>query len=211
DLNAWVNLFDEFCGAMGIEADKNKLYGTLYRKAMEGDADCGGLLAYNFFSGEPIAGTEEGRPLFVRKPDSAFTLANFMRVHLFTALGALKIGNDILSRQEHVRVDRLMAHGGLFKTRGVGQNILAAAMNAPVTCMTTAGEGGAWGIALLASFLTDRNGDESLGEWLDRAVFAGAAGETVDPDPRDVEGFDAFIERYRRGLPAEYAAIENMR
>ena len=209
DLNAWVNLFDEFCKAMGMEADKGKLFSVLYHKAMEGDADCGGLLAYNFFSGEPIARADEGRPLFVRTPESRFTLANFMRVHLFTALGALKIGNDILMKQEKVAVDRLMAHGGLFKTKGVGQNILAAAMDAPVTCMETAGEGGAWGIALLASFLVNGSG-KSLENWLNDAVFGSEAGETVNPDPEDVKGFDAFTERYQKGLAIENAAIASL-
>ena len=208
DLNAWVNLFGEFAQAMGVEADKNTLYSVLYKKAMEGDADCGGLLAYNYFSGEHITGMEEGRPLFVRRPENNFTLANFMRVHLFTSLGALKTGMDLLTKREHVAIDRLLGHGGLFKTKGVGQNLLAAAMNAPVTVMQTAGEGGAWGIALLASYLIHAQAGETLEAFLNRAVFSGDQGETVQPDPRDVDGFETFIKRYTKGLPIERAAID---
>ena len=151
DLNAWVNVFKEFAEAMGMEVDMNKLFGTLYNKAMEGDADCGGLLSYCYFSGEHMTGFEEGRPLFVRSPESRFTLANFMRTNLYTCLGAMRVGLNILLDKEQVKIDRLLGHGGLFKTKGVGQQILADAVNAPVSVMETAGEGGAWGIALLAS------------------------------------------------------------
>jgi sugar (pentulose or hexulose) kinase len=209
DLNAWVNIFKEFSEAFGIEVDMNKLFGTLYNKALEGDADCGGLLAYNYFSGEHITGFEEGRPLFVRTPDSKFSLANFMRVNLFTALGALKTGCDILLKEEGVKVDNITGHGGLFKTKGVGQKILAAAMNAPVSVMETAGEGGAWGMALLASYMVNKNG-MSLDDFLNDKVFGGDKGTTVEPDAKDVEGFDKFIERYKKGLAIERAAVENM-
>lgn len=153
DLNAWVNIFKEFAESMGMKVDRNELFGTLYHKALEGDNDCGGLLAYNYFSGEPVTGFEEGRPLFVRTPSAHFNLANFMRVHLFTALGALKIGLDILLKEEGVCVDEMFGHGGLFKTKGVGQRMMAAAINASVSVMETAGEGGAWGMALLASYM----------------------------------------------------------
>ncbi len=210
DLNAWVGLFGEFAAAMGMQADKNQLFSVLYKKAMEGDADCGGLLAYNYFSGEHITGMEQGRPLFVRRPESHFTLANFMRVHLFTSLGALKTGMDLLTKQEHVAIDRLLGHGGLFKTKGVGQNILAAAMNAPVTVMETAGEGGAWGIALLASYLVNRQEEENLETFLNRAVFGGEQGETVEPDPADAAGFEEFMRRYSEGLAIERAAIDHL-
>ena len=210
DLNAWVNIFKEFAEAFGIEVDMNKLFGTLYNKALEGDADCGGLLAYNYFSGEHITGFEEGRPLFVRTPDSRFNLANFMRVNLFTALGALKTGCDILLKQEKVKVDNITGHGGLFKTKGVGQRILAAAMNAPVSVMETAGEGGAWGIALLASYMVNREG-KSLAEFLDEKVFAGEKGVQMSPDASDAEGFDKFIERYLGGLPIERAAVDSLK
>ncbi len=210
DLNAWVSLFGEFAEAMGIPADKNKLFSTLYNKALEGDPDCGGLLAYNYFSGEPITGFEEGRPLFVRKPDSRFSLANFMRVHLFTSLGALKLGMDILLKEEHVQLDRILGHGGLFKTKGVGQRIMAAAIDVPVQVMETAGEGGAWGIALLASYLIHKGQGETLDHYLSETVFAGQTAEEISPDPRDVEGFNTFIAAYKKGLGVEQAAVERV-
>ena len=210
DLNAWINLFEEFTQAFGMNVDRNDLFGTLYRKALEGDPDCGGLLAYNYFSGEHITGFEEGRPLFVRNPESKFNLANFMRVHLFTALGALKTGLDILLKEEGVQIDRLMGHGGLFKTKEVGQKILAAAVNAPVTVMETAGEGGAWGIAILASYMLHKEEGESLAAFLERAVFAGQEGVTLEPDAKDVEGFNVFVQRYAAGLPIEKAAVESL-
>ena len=187
----------------------NKLFGTLYNKALEGDADCGGLLAYNYFSGEHVTGFEEGRPLFVRTPESRFNLANFMRVNLFTSLGALKTGCDILLKEENVKVDNITGHGGLFKTKGVGQSILAAALNAPVSVMETAGEGGAWGMALLASYMVNK-GNMSLDNFLNDKVFAGEKGTTIAPDAKDVAGFDKFIERYKNGLPIERAAVESM-
>jgi len=208
DLNAWVNLFGEFADAFGVKADKNELFGTLYRKALEADADCGGLLAYNYFSGEPITGFEEGRPLFVRLPDSKFTLANFMRTHLYSSLATLKIGLDILLKKEGVSVDTIMGHGGLFKTPVVGQRIMAAAMNTPVTVMDTASEGGAWGMAVLASYMQNNAGKESLGAYLDQHVFAGQTGSKITPDAEDTAGFDIFMERYIKCLPSEKAAIK---
>ena len=211
DLNAWVGIFREFSEAFGIEVDMNKLFGTLYNKALEGDADCGGLLAYNSFSGEHITGFNEGRPLFVRKPDSKFNLANFMRVNLFTSLGALKVGFDILLKNEDVKIDKIYGHGGLFKTKGVGQGILAAALNSPVSVMETAGEGGAWGIALLASYMVNKADGETLDQFLADKVFGGSAGSEMQPNPADVAGFDAFIERYKAGLPIERAAVEALR
>ena len=211
DLNAWVGLFKEFAESFGVEVDMNRLFGTLYNKALEGEADCGGLLAYNYFSGEHITGFEEGRPLFVRTPDAKFNLANFMRVHLFTALGALKTGLDILFREEGVEADEVLGHGGLFKTKGVGQRIMAAAMDVPVTVMETAGEGGAWGIALLASYMKNKSEGESLGDYLSAHVFAGETGETLKPDEADVKGFDAFLARYTEGLAIEHAAVEHLR
>ncbi|MDE6635063.1 MAG: ATPase, partial [Lachnospiraceae bacterium] len=209
DLNAWVNIFKEFSEAFGVDVDMNKLFGVLYNKALEGDADCGGLLAYNYFSGEHITGFEEGRPLFVRTPDSRFNLANFMRVHLFTSLGALKTGCDILLKEEKVKVDNITGHGGLFKTKGVGQQILAAAMNSPVSVMETAGEGGAWGIALLASYMVNK-GSRTLDDFLNDDVFGGEAGTKMEPKQSDVEGFDKFIESYKKGLAIERAAVESL-
>ena len=210
DLNAWVNLFHEFAKAAGIDISLNDLYGTLYHKAMEGDVDCGGLLAYNYFSGEHITGFEEGCPLFVRTPDSAFTLANFMRTNLYASLAVLKTGLDILIKEEGVKIDEIFGHGGLFKTKGVGQNILAAALNTPVSVMETAGEGGAWGMALLASYMVHKKDGETLDSYLTDHVFKGNTGTKVAPDPKDVEGFEAFMKRYTKGLSIERAAIENM-
>lgn len=208
DLNAWVGLFREFAESFGIEADMDKLYATLYNKALEGESDCGGLLAYNYFSGEHITGFEEGRPLFVRKPESHFTLANFIRAHLFTSLGALKTGLDILLKEEQVKIDRIFGHGGFFKTKGVGQKILAAAMDAPVSVMETAGEGGAWGIALLASYMVHKEENETLAKYLENRVFGGEAGVCVEPDKKDVDGFNQFMEHYKAGLSIERAAVE---
>ena len=211
DLNAWVELFGEFSPAMGMKTDKNQLYSVLYNKALEGDADCGGLLSYCYFSGEHITDFTEGRPLFVRTPESRFTLANFMRSHLFTSLGALKIGLDILMKGEQVKVDRILGHGGLFKTKGVGQRILAAAVNAPVSVMETAGEGGAWGIAILASYMMRKEEGETLEAYLEKKVFGENAGTEMQPDPEDVKGFEKFIERYKAGLAIERAAVECLR
>lgn len=211
DLNAWVNLLKECVEAFGVKVDMNTLFGTLYNKALEGDADCGGLLAYNYFSGEHITGFEAGRPMFVRKPESKFNLANFMRVHLSTSLGALKTGMDILTKQEHVELDKMLGHGGLFKTKGVGQRILAAAIDTPVYVMETAGEGGAWGIALLASYMLNKEEGESLTSYLAQKVFGGEEGERMDPVASDVEGFEAFMQNYKKGLAIERAAVESLR
>ena len=209
-MNAWVNLLKECVEAFGVKVDMNTLFGTLYNKALEGDADCGGLLAYNYFSGEHITGFEAGRPMFVRKPESKFNLANFMRVHLSTSLGALKTGMDILTKQEHVELDKMLGHGGLFKTKGVGQRILAAAIDTPVYVMETAGEGGAWGIALLASYMLNKEEGESLTSYLAQKVFGGEEGERMDPIASDVEGFEAFMQNYKKGLAIERAAVESL-
>ena len=210
DLNAWVNIFKEFSESFGMKVDMNDLYGTLYRKALEGDPDCGGLLSYGFFSGEFIMGMEEGRPLFVRKPDSKFNLANFMRTHLYTSMGALKVGMDILTKKEHVEIDKLLGHGGLFKTKGVGQRFMAAAMNTPISVMETAGEGGPWGMALLASYMINKAADETLDHYLAEKVFHGDEGTSMDPDPADVEGFEVFIERFKNGISMEKAAVKDL-
>lgn len=208
DLNAWVNLFAECLESFGAKVDRNELYGTLYRKALEGDADCGGLLSYNYFSGEPVTGFAEGRPLFVRTPDAKFTLANFMRTHLLTSLGALKVGMNILLKKEDVKIDRMLGHGGLYKTPVVGQKITAAAMNSAVSVMETAGEGGAWGIAVLAAYMQNKEEGETLEQYLAEKVFAGVEGTTLEPDAEDVKGFDAFMETYMAGLAIEKAAVE---
>lgn len=210
DLNAWVNIFREYSEAMGMNPDMNEIFGTLYNKALEGDADCGGLLSYNYYSGESITGFDEGRPLFVRTPDARFSLANFMRANLFSSLATLKIGMDILFKKEDVKISRLMGHGGLFKTKGVGQSILAAAVNAPVTVMDTAGEGGAWGIAVLAAYMEKHGENETLASYLNEKVFAGETGTTLEPKPEDVAGFEAFTKRYVAGLPIQRAAVESL-
>ncbi len=211
DLNAWVDIFHEFTRALGVEVDESRLYETLYRQALAGDADGGGLLAYNYVAGEHITHLTEGRPLFVRRPDSRFTLANFMRVNLFSALGALKIGMDILFEEEGVKIDQLLGHGGFFKTKEVGQRIMAAALNVPVSVMATAGEGGAWGMALLAAYMRHKSANETLEAYLSKRVFAGQEATTIAPDPRDVEGFAAFMERYKKGLVIERAAVEALK
>ena len=209
DLNAWVGLFREFAETFDMDVDMDKLFGTLYRKAMEGDADCGGLLSYCYFSGEHITGFEEGRPLFVRSPESRFNLANFMRAHLFTTFGALNTGMKILNG-EKVKIDRITGHGGIFKTKGVAQKILAAAVQAPVSVMETAGEGGAWGIALLASYMKNRAEGETLEAYLDKNVFTGEAGIEEQPDLADVAGYEKFMERYTEGLMIERAAVDHL-
>ena len=211
DLNAWVNLFDEFADCLGAKTDKNKLFSLLYNKALEGDADCGGLISYNYFSGEPVTGFDEGAPLFVRRAEDKFTLANFMRTHLYSSLAALKAGLDLLFKEEDVKVDEMFGHGGLFKTKGVGQRIAAAAMNTPVSVMETAGEGGAWGIALLASYMQNKKDGESLQEFLNQTIFAGQSGSKMEPVKEDVEGFEKFMERYMAGLAIEHAAVDTMK
>lgn len=211
DLNAWVNLFQEYGEAMGLKADKNDIFATLYNKALEGDADCGGLLSYCYLSGEPITDFEEGRPLFARMADSKFNLANFMRTHLYSSLATLKIGMDILFKQEGVTLDNIMGHGGLFKTKGVGQKIMAAAASVPVSVMETAGEGGAWGIALLADYMKQKQNNQTLEQYLNDEVFCGGEAVTIAPSQEDSEGFDRFIALYQKGLAIEKAAVEAMK
>ncbi len=208
DLNAWVNLFKEYQQLLGIPVDMNEVFGKLYNHALTGDADCGGLISYNYISGEPVTGLGEGRPMFVRSANDKFNLANFMRAHLHAAVGVLKIGNDILFKQEKVQVDRITGHGGLFKTKGVGQRILAAALNSPISVMETAGEGGAWGIALLAGYLINNKG-MSLADYLENVVFAGNTGVEIAPTAEDVEGFEKYINNYIAALPAEQAAVDS--
>ncbi|OOB80284.1 MAG: ATPase [Epulopiscium sp. Nuni2H_MBin003] len=210
DLNAWVNIFNEFAISMGMDIDKNKLFETLYNKALEGDEDCGGLLAYNYFSGEHITGFEEGRPLFVRKQNSKFTLANFIRVHLYTSLGALKTGMDLIKKAENVKLDVLLGHGGLFKTPVVGQKIMASAINTPVKVMETAGEGGAWGIAILASYMVNKQDGQTLVSYLEHDVFKDEKGSVVNPEQKDVEGFNEFLKLYTAGFAIERAAVDNI-
>ena len=209
DLNAWVGIFREFCDLMGIQADTGELFQKLYTHSLKGDPDCGGLMAYGYYSGENVTMINEGRLAFLRTPSSRFNLANFMRVNLYTSLGAVKLGMDILMKDEEVKIDRLTGHGGLFKTKGVAQRYLSASVNAPVTVMDTANEGGAWGIALLAAYLADGKG-MTLEEYLDQKIFSGMQGTTVMADPADVQGYETFTERYKKGLEVEKAAIHAM-
>ncbi len=209
DINAWVGLFKEYQELLGVPVDMNELYGRLFNKALEGNADCGGLMAYNYVSGEPVTGLSDGRPLFVRSANDKFNLANFMRAQLYGAIGVLKIGNDILLKEENVKVDRITGHGGYFKTKGVGQRMLAAALNSPISVMETAGEGGAWGIALLASYLVNKEAGQTLADFLDKKVFAGEAGVEIEPTAEEVAGFNAYIENYKAGLAIEKCAVEN--
>ncbi len=209
DINAWVGIFREFEELMGIKVDMNELYGKLFNKALEGDADCGGILSYNYVSGEPVTGLADGRPLFVRSANDKFNLANFMRAHLYGAIGVLKIGNDILLKEEHVKVDRITGHGGYFKTPGVGQRMLAAALNSPISVMDTAGEGGAWGIALLAAYVVSNPDGLNLADWLETKVFSGNTGVEIAPNADDVAGFNRYIESYKAGLAIEHTACES--
>lgn len=209
DLNAWINIFKEFSELFGMDIDMNDLYGKLYNKALEEDANCGGVLSYNYFGGEPVVGINEGRPLFVRKPDAKFSLSNFMRSNLYGSLAVLKIGNDLLLKEEKIQIKSITGHGGLFKTKGVGQSVLAAALNSPISVMSTAGEGGAWGMAVLANFMIRDNQSETMQDYLDNHVFAGLEVSTMDPNPEMVKGYDEYIEDYKRTLAAEAAAVEN--
>lgn len=210
EINAWMKLFREFADATGLEIATDKMFEILFNKALEGDNECGGMLSYGYYSGENITKMAEGRPLFVRSPESHFNLANFMRLHLFTAFGAMKIGMDILQKEEKVEIDRIVGHGGIFKTPVVGQRVLAAVMDAPVTVMETAGEGGAWGIALLAAYLVNKQEGEALDTYLADTVFKNDKGSTIAPVAEDVKGFDVYVERYREGLPMEQAAIDHL-
>lgn len=210
DLNAWVALFGEFAEMMGMKAGAGELFEKLYTRSLSGDPDCGGLLAYGYYSGENITMINEGRLAFLRTADSRFNLANFMKVHLYTSLGAVKMGLDILMEDEKVKVDRIMGHGGFFKTKGVGQRYLAAAAGAPVTVMDTASEGGAWGIALLAAYLVDKAVGERLEDYLEERIFKELSGETIVPEEKDIAGFQTFMERYKAGLDVEKSAIKAM-
>lgn len=206
DIDAWVRLFAGFYEAMGHRADLGELFTVLYRKALEGAPDCGGLVSFNCYSGEPVMGTDTGRPMLLRLPDSRFTLPNLMRAHLYGAIAALKLGIDLLTEREQVETDRLLGHGGFFKTEGVGQQILADALGVPISTMETAGEGGPWGMALLAAYLCRRETGESLEHYLTERVFAHSRASTTEPDPEGRAGFLKFMERYTACIPAQRAA-----
>lgn len=208
DINAWVNIFKDHIELTGQKADMGELFTNLFNVALKGDPDCGGLVTYNYISGEPVTDLADGRPLVVRSANDKFTLANFMRANLYGAVAVLKIGNDILLKDEKVNVDRITGHGGFFTTPVVGQKILAAALNSPISVMKTAGEGGPWGMAILASYLVNNKNHQSLADYLDNNVFAGNTGSEVKPDPADVDGFNKYIENYKKGLEIEKAATK---
>ncbi len=209
DSNAWVSLLRETAQLFGADPAAGDVYTELYRKSLEGDADCGGVLVCNYMAGEGVTHLNEGRPLVVRRPDSKFTLANFFRATLYSTMATLKIGMDILAK-EQVAIDSLTGHGGLFKTPVVGQRYMAAAAGAPVTCMETAGEGGPYGMALLAAYLIRKTEGQTLEEYLNQKVFAGVQGSTVQPEQTDVDGFNAYIEQYKKLLGVERVAVENL-
>ncbi|MCQ6272458.1 FGGY-family carbohydrate kinase [Pseudarthrobacter sp. R1] len=207
ELAAWAHLFAQFASAAGTTVDSDKAFSALLQEALKGETDAGGLLVYNYLAGEPIAGTSEGRPLFVRTPDSNFTLANFMRAQLYGVFATLVLGMRVLET-ENVSIDRMFAHGGMFKTAGVAQRFLAGALNAPVSVADSASEGGAWGIAVLAAFVKDPSDD--LDAYLRNSVFGGAAFETTNPDPADATGFTAYLDRYSAGLAIQRAAVNTL-
>ena len=209
DLDYWVGVFCEFAKASGSSLSKPQIYDLLYEKALEGDADCGGVVNYNFFSGEPVAHTQDGRPLFMRKQDAKFNLANFFRAQIYSTMATLKIGMEIIEK-ENAKIDCLMGHGGLFKTPVVGQKLMAGAMNTPVAVMETAGEGGAWGIAVLARYCVDKKDGEALEDYLNNRVFNRYESSVIEPDPDDVKGFAEYMKLFKAGLAAEKAAAENI-
>ena len=208
DINAWVNLFGEFAHLMGFVVNKGELFTKLFQEALSGEPDCGGLLSYNYFSGEGVTDLDEGRPIFARTPSARFTLSNFMRAHLLSALATLKIGMDILTETEQVHIDKLYGHGGFFKTPEVGQRMLSAAVGVPVSVMKTAGEGGPYGMALLGAYMLWHEEGESLPDYLDNKVFADAQSSTITATQQDIDGFNAFLAQYRKALPLERLATE---
>lgn len=210
DMNAWIDLFSEFAVSIGAPQERTALYTMLFQKALEGDSDCGGLINYNFLSGEGITDLDAGRPLFARLPDASFTLANFMRTHLLSALAMLKIGMDILAKEENVQIDKIYGHGGFFKTPRVGQRLLSAAIQSPVSCMETAGEGGPYGMALLAAYMICKRKDETLADFLENRVFFNTASTTILADNDEIDGFNAFLRRYLNAFAMEKAAVEGL-
>ncbi|WP_270210976.1 xylulokinase [Streptococcus anginosus] len=208
DINAWVKLFQEFAGLCGKPISTTYIYPLLFNAALSGDKDCGGVLSYGYYSGESITNINEGRPALVRTPDSHFNVSNLMRNHILSAFSTLAIGMEILVDEEKIQIDKILGHGGIFKTPKVGQNLLSAAINSPVSVMETAGEGGAWGIALLADYMI--HSEQSLVDYLDHVVFADTDVKTVEPDIADVAGFKVYLEKYKKGLAVERAAVETI-
>ncbi len=210
DIDAWIKMFDQLLRTLGVEVDKSMLYKAVYFKALEAEEDAGGVLSYNYYSGEPITKLDEGRPLMVRNPDSDLSLANFARSMLFSAMATLKIGMDILTDQEGVQVQQMLGHGGLFKTERVAQQLMASALKVPVVVMDSASEGGAWGIALLAAYTAQRQPEETLESYLEQKVFAGDSGSRIEPNEADMRGFERYMARYKQGLPVQRAAVDNL-
>jgi sugar (pentulose or hexulose) kinase len=209
EYDKWIGLFNEVLEATGRPIKKGELYDILLGKALEGDNDCGGLIPFNYLSGETMVGVKSGRPLFVRTSSCHFSLPNFMRAQLFTSLAALRTGMDILFENEQVQVDAINGHGGFFKTKEVGQKIMAAALHTPISILETAGEGGAWGIALLASYLVNGS-NQKLEDFLNKQVFQDSKASTLEPDKKDIEGFNAFMTNFRKALPIERMAGEHI-
>jgi sugar (pentulose or hexulose) kinase len=207
DINAWVKLIRESLNEFGFTVDTNTLYTKLFEAALKGDDDCGGLLSYNYFSGEGVTDVDEGRPVFLRLPDAKITLPNFMRTHLLSALATLKIGLDLLTDKENICIDKLYGHGGFFKTAEAGQRMLSAAVGAPVSVMQTANNGGPYGMALLAAYCLNRKDSQTLEDYLENEVFADVQSVTLMADDSDIAGFDKFLERYKTAFPVEKAAI----
>lgn len=210
DIDAWVSLFLEFAASSGMPMEKAKCYDLLYNLALNGDTDCGGMASCNYFSGEPITGFDKGRPLFVRRPDAHWSLANLMRTNLYSACATLRLGMDILFLEENVSVDSITGHGGFFKTQFVGQRVMSTALNKPITVQKTAGEGGPWGMAVLAAFMHKNSAGKTLGEYLDTEVFKGGEKNTVFPDGDDVKGFNTYLEMYKNCLLAEKTAVSHI-
>ena len=208
DINAWVHLFAEFAWLLDVDIKRDQLFTLLFQIALKGAPDCGGLLSYNYFSGEGVTDLDEGRPVFARTPNAKLTLANFMRTHLLSALATLKIGMDILTGTEQVQIDKLYGDGGFFKTPVIGQRMLSAAVGTPVSVMETAGEGGPYGMALLSAYMLWHEEGESLPDYLDNKVFAGAKSSTLTATQEDIDGFNAFLARYQKALPLERLATE---
>ncbi|MBQ5571165.1 MAG: ATPase, partial [Treponema sp.] len=209
EYDKWIKLFGEAISACGFSVDKGKLYDSLLGAALKGDKDCGGCIPYNYISGESMTGLSEGRPLFVRTQKNSFNLANFMRAQLFTSLGALRTGMNILFDKENVKIDRLTGHGGFFKTQEAGLTAMSSAMHTPISLMETAGEGGPWGMALLAAYAVDTE-NLSLADWLDKKVFANSKCKTFEASKEDIEGFNKFFENYTKGLAIEKCATESI-
>ena len=207
DLDAWFGVFGELLKEAGCDMPKGKLYDMLYGLAAEGDADCSGVISYNYFAGEPVTGVKDGKLLMMRDPESVFSIRNLVRSLVYSCIASLKAGMDILTEQEHVKLERIYAHGGFFKTPVPSQSFLSAALGADVTLMQTAGEGGAWGIALLADYMAVRDDGETLEDYLNNRVFADMKGNTVSPQKKNVDGINEYMKNYLSGLEAVKAAV----